>query len=526
LGRYWEQGAWSIPEGSNCIYFIGQWRLVMASMLRQALQHEILHLYIRCGAAWVDALALVRAADQLGLISLCRLGRRLRHLFFKSSRECDATQLRQSFDGAFRDLLKPPLLPIFKPVTKRIVLVTGSLAPGGAERQVANTVVGLASKPAESVLLLCDYLTAGKRQYNFFLPQVRAAGCQARQIVTRVSPEQPKLLPPCLKRVASRLPSGLVADVANLYWEFSEMRPEVVHAWLDWSNIRAGIAAALAGVPKIILSGRNLNPSHFDLYDLYMEPAYRVLASLPNVTLLNNSQAGADDYANWIGILPERIRVLRNGIDFGSTNRPSDQEIAELRRRHGIPEHAFVVGGAFRLAREKQPLLWVETAALVRQQIPEAYFILFGQGPMQKDVEAMSRSRKIADRLVLAGVTDQILSGMSMMDIFMLTSFGEGLPNVVLEAQWVGTPVVATEAGGTGEAVDRGVTGWIVEQPTANALAAQICRLYDAHQTRFSVREAGPAFVRSHFGLGRMIDETWAAYGYAPAADSNECRLQ
>ena len=42
-----------------------------------------------------------------------------------------------------------------------------------------------------------------------------------------------------------------------------ELKPAVVHAWLDWSNVRAGIAAVLAGVPRIILSGRNLNPSNF-----------------------------------------------------------------------------------------------------------------------------------------------------------------------------------------------------------------------------------------------------------------------
>jgi glycosyltransferase involved in cell wall biosynthesis len=417
---------------------------------------------------------------------------------------------------AFRHLLKQPLPDgaSFSPVAKRVVLVCSSLAPGGAERQVAYTLAGLASKPTESVQLLCDHLAPGEQRYDFYLPYVKAAGIRARQITTRANPGHMQHLPHRLREVERYLPSGLIADIANLYHEFIDLRPEVVHAWLDWSSIRAGIAAALAGVPKIVLCGRNLNPSHFNLYDFYMDPAYRALAALPNVTLLNNSQAGADDYADWIGIAPERIRVLRNGIDFGPQGRLSDDEIAALRAEYAIPKGAFVVGGVFRLLPEKRPLLWVETAAAVQRRIPNAYFIVFGLGPMKADMEAQARSFGISDRLVLAGVTDQALSAMSIMDVFMLTSYGEGLPNVVLEAQWVGTPVVATRAGGTGEAIDQGVTGWIVDEPSASALAAQVCALHVDPPLRVKARARGSAFVRSRFGLKRMIDETWSAYGY------------
>ncbi len=77
----------------------------------------------------------------------------------------------------------------------------------------------------------------------------------------------------------SRLPEDLAADIKALYEEFVALRPEIVHAWLDWDNVRAGIAAVLAGVPTIILSGRNLNPKHFQFYRPYMDAAYRVGAA-------------------------------------------------------------------------------------------------------------------------------------------------------------------------------------------------------------------------------------------------------
>ena len=76
-----------------------------------------------------------------------------------------------------------------------------------------------------------------------------------------------------------------------------------------------------------MISGRNINPSHFALYQPYMDPAYRVLAQLSNVTIINNSRAGADDYADWIGIPRDRIRVVHNGVDFGSRGRLSAQRL-------------------------------------------------------------------------------------------------------------------------------------------------------------------------------------------------------
>jgi glycosyltransferase involved in cell wall biosynthesis len=336
-----------------------------------------------------------------------------------------------------------------------------------------------------------------------------------RQIKSRISPGERRRLPVRLAEVAAALPDGLVADIANLYWEFSELRPEIVHAWLDWSNVRAGLAAALAGVPKVLVSGRNLNPSHFALYASYMDPAYRALAKCPNVVILNNSNAGAHDYADWIGIARDRIRVIRNGIDFGTRGRLSPAETAGLRRSHGIPEQAFVVGGVFRFAEEKRPLLWIDAAKLIADRIPGVDFVLFGTGYMRDEMEACIRAYGLVDRFSLPGVTDDVLSVMSMMDVFMLTSSGEGIPNVVLEAQWVGTPVVATNAGGTAEAVDPDVTGWILDDVSAQALAHRVHVLFTDRDLQQSVRKRGPALVRARFGVKRMIDETWTAYGYA-----------
>jgi glycosyltransferase involved in cell wall biosynthesis len=216
------------------------------------------------------------------------------------------------------------------------------------------------------------------------------------------------------------------------------------------------------------------------------------------------------------GPSPRELHSLRNGIDFGSRARVEDSEVATIRRALGIPEHAFVVGSMFRFAAEKRPLLWIDTAAFVAKRIPQAHFLIFGQGHMKAEMEARVVDVGLGDRFTIAEVTHDILSAMSIMDVLMLTSFGEGTPNVVLEAQWVGTPVVATQAGGTAEAVDSGVTGWIVADASPQTLANRVVELYANPNLQQRARDRGLEFLRSRFGVGRMIEETWEAYGMAP----------
>ncbi len=244
-----------------------------------------------------------------------------------------------------------------------------------------------------------------------------------------------------------------------------------------------------------------------------MDPAYRALASLPNVTFLNNSRAGADDYADWIGISRDRIKVIHNGIAFGDRRRPTFDAIGVARRELGIAEGRFVVGGVFRFEEEKQPLLWLDVAAQVRRAIPEAHFLVYGQGSLRTTMEAKIRDLDLGDSVTLAGVTDDPLESMSLMDVFLLTSYGEGLPNVLLEAQWVGTPVVCTKAGGAPEAIDPGVSGWVVDVNSPEALAEAIIKIHRNPSLAASAALRGPLFVRRHFGMSRMIAETLDAYG-------------
>ena len=500
----WLGSNWALPAEARRVYVFGSWRVLGRRALVSAVERRLELLAVSCGPFWLPV--------PLGLLErLLKLRGTLPNILLTP--------------GLFRRALADARESTDY-VPGRVVLVCGSLAPGGAERQVVNTLVGLAGRQLESVQLLCDFLTADQpSRYDFYLPLLRRAGIPAREIairMARVDAASP-VLPAAFRRVVPRMPAHLAADIANLYLEFRALKPEVVHAFLDWSNVRAGVAAALAGVPRIVLSGRNVNPSHFALYQRYMDPIYKALADRPEVSLVNNSAAGARDYEAWLGLKRDRIAVLRNGVDFGGAGRAAPERIRSIRAGLGVPEDAKLIGGMFRLYPEKRPMLWVDAAAEIARRHPEARFVIYGHGVLEQELRRHIGESGLAERLVLAGVTDDVLDVLSALDVFLLTSFKEGTPNVVLEAQWVGTPVVAVDAGGTREALEEGRTGWIVDPPTATGLADRVSALLDAPALRHTVQNTGPDFVETRFGLRRMIDETLAAYGYdarlAPRAD-------
>ena len=395
-------------------------------------------------------------------------------------------------------------------VPGRLVMVCGSLQPGGAERQLVNAARGLARRGIRDITVLCAHLAPRQPEaYDFFAPELAAAGIVARQIC-RPSPLY-ATLPPGLLEVAARLPTALVCDAADFWRQLVSLRPAVVHAWLDWSNIRAGIAAVLAGVPRIVLSGRNLNPSRFFFHEPVMRAAYRALLSQPGVVLVNNSVAGARDYADWLGVAAEGIGVVYNAVDLPAPD--GNAAIAE-RRRIGVPDAALLVGSMFRFSPEKRPFLWLDTAIAILARRSDVIFALYGAGPMRAEIGARVAALGLEQRVILPGLSGNALAALGAMDLFLLTSEAEGTPNTVIEAQWAGIPVIACPAGGVAEAFLPGETGILVPRVDPEAIADAVLRLAADRDWRERLRSTGPEFVASRFGLDRMVGELIAQYDF------------
>jgi len=376
-------------------------------------------------------------------------------------------------------------------------MLTPSLAAGGAERQLVLTARGLATR-GWTVEVAAKHLE---------IP----AGCDALRGDLGAIPVfavAAKDTAPAGRALADgglqALPPDFFALLADLHALILDRRPTVVHAWMDEMAAAGGLAAAMAGVPRIVLAGRNLAPHHFGVPQLgAIAGVMRALADDPRVVLVNNSRAGAADYARWLDVQEHRIGVVRNGFV------PiADGDRSAWRRRLGIPAEAPVIGGLFRLAPEKRPLLWMEVAARVLDRISDAHFVIFGDGPLRPTMEQRAERLRLRGRIHLPGVTSEREDAFAAFDLFLLTSVHEGTPNVVLECQWLGLPMVVTGAGGVVEAV---AEPELIDDHPDTLAEAVVARL-----GRASVRRHD--WIERRFGLARMIDETETLFGGSVAS--------
>jgi glycosyltransferase involved in cell wall biosynthesis/tetratricopeptide (TPR) repeat protein len=411
-------------------------------------------------------------------------------------------------------------VPPYDPVRRRIAVVSASLAPGGAERQVVNMLRGLAAQHLDLDLsLFCISLSKQGRR-DFYLPMLDDTGVD----VVVYDPNSlrdylrtPEVAP--YARLIRRFPEDMVGPIAHWLIEFRRRRPEVVHAWQDSTNLTAVVAALLAGVPRIILCTRSVRPDNpRRRLKRFMQDAYRTVLAHPSVVLSNNSRAGANDYADWLGLEPKAVEVVYNGIDFDKLEQSVDLDAAgRVRTDLGIPLDAPILGSAFRMSEEKRPSLWVEVAGAVARQDPRVHFIVCGDGPERRDMSELAARLGIADRLHLPGPQTNIASWYKAMDVVMLTSRHEGLPNVLLEAQCLGVPVVAPDVGGMSETVWQGTTGWTIKDANAALLAERVLHCIANVEWRQGARAAAPSFVKKRFGMQAMLQRTLEVYGISGA---------
>jgi glycosyltransferase involved in cell wall biosynthesis len=131
-------------------------------------------------------------------------------------------------------------------------------------------------------------------------------------------------------------------------------------------------------------------------------------------------------------------------------------------------------------------------------------------------MQEAARREGIADRVIFAGEMADPKPALAAMQVFLLASREEGLPNVVIEAQAQSVPVVTTRAGGAPEAIDPDKSGIVVDRADPAALATEVLRVLDNRAWAEAASTRARAFVAERFGEARMLDETLRQYGIAP----------
>lgn len=161
------------------------------------------------------------------------------------------------------------------------------------------------------------------------------------------------------------------------------------------------------------------------------------------------------------GVRPEQCLLLENGVDTTEYTRTHSPD--EAKARLGLPRHRLIVGAVGRLSEEKGFDLLIRALATLLGQGLDAHLIIAGEGDDRSRLEVLIRELGLSERVQLLGYRSDTLLLYQAMDVFALSSHREGLPNVVLEAMALETPLVATRVAGVPRLVEDGVNGLLVD---------------------------------------------------------------
>jgi glycosyltransferase involved in cell wall biosynthesis len=262
------------------------------------------------------------------------------------------------------------------------------------------------------------------------------------------------------------------------------------------------LAAALARVPAVIATAQ-----------LFVNLPARYCGAVPQrfVTKIVNryiavSQHVAERLVETSRIPAEKITVVYNGVRLAAFNRPANPALRAVLTRGSIGRP--IVLTAARLAEQKGHRYLLKAAALV----PQAVFILAGDGPDRAELEAEAAKLGLQERILFLGYRDDVSDLLACCDLFVLPSLFEGLPLSILEAMAANKPVIATAIGGNDEAILHGETGLLVPPADPQALAAAIQTILSKPDFARTLSASGKARVYEQFSAEAMVRAVTQVY--------------
>ena len=258
-------------------------------------------------------------------------------------------------------------------------------------------------------------------------------------------------------------------------WSFDRVRligrllraeqPRVFHAHLRWplTCTEGLLAAKMTGIPAVVATQHLFVEIHSRLARLQQQ---MVAAGVHRYIAV--SQAVSYQLRETLWRFSQRkVQVVHNGIPLSPFSRPVDRSLRDTLKRGSEQPVVLTIG---RLDGQKGYQYLLAAAA----QVPDALFVIAGEGPERATYEALVRDQGLHDRVTFLGHRDDIPELLASCDLFVLPSLFEGLPLVVLEAMAAGKPLVASAIGGTSEAVVHGETGLLVPPADPEALSTAI----------------------------------------------------
>lgn len=290
-------------------------------------------------------------------------------------------------------------------------------------------------------------------------------------------------------------------------WKLSrivkELRPDIVHAHDPHAVAVTALALSFltsGRSPGLIASRRvafHLKGNAFSRWKYHQVDCFVAASQAIHRMLVED------------GIDPTRVVTVYEGIDM---HRVQAEPAANIHAEFWLPTHAPIVGAVAALTQEKGHKYLIDAAALVVREVPDARFVILGEGDLRPALERQIRELHLDRHVLLPGFRADILAFIRSFDLFVMSSLAEGLGTSLLDAMALSKATVASDTGGIPEVVSHNETGLLVSPRDPRALATAISQLLKDHERRERMGRAGLERVTRLFTAERMVEKTLDAY--------------
>lgn len=373
------------------------------------------------------------------------------------------------------------------PKSNLLYIIT-KLELGGAQKQLLSLIGGL-DKDKFRVFLL----TAGK---GLLLPDaLRIDGLTVKKSGYLERPINP------LKDLLALI---------EIYRFIKYNNIGIVHTHSSKAGILGRLAGRLAGARIIIhtVHGWSFNgyqPALMRAFYLWLE---RLAARFTDKLIVVSNYDKEKGLDNRIASR-NKYALIRYGIDYSQF----DIKGRDIKKELGIRQDEPVAGMIACFKPQKSPQDFIKLASLIREGLPNAKFLLIGDGELRMEIETLINKLNLKESVILTGWRMDIPEILSTLDVFVLTSLWEGLPISALEAMASAKPVVATDTGGIAEAVTNGKTGFLFPPRNVDRLAKELAVLLKDKELSARMGRQARESLGHNFAFANMLEESENLYG-------------
>ena len=291
--------------------------------------------------------------------------------------------------------------------------------------------------------------------------------------------------------------------IFKLYRLIKDSKIDILHTYLFHANILGRVLGRLARVPVIISSIRVMERRRHHLWiDWLTNRMVDVETCVCEAVRKFTIEKGK--------IEPRKLVTIPNAIDVQQYELNMDVE--QKKRELGLGSSHSILGVVGRLHKQKGHIYLLKAMRQIIKEYPGAVLLVMGDGPLRMRLRQVCSKLLIHMYVKFLGLRHDIKEITALIDVFILPSLWEGMPNVLLEAMALGRPIVATRVGGVDEMIEDGTSGVLVPPADKKALAEAVIHLLGRPDKGRGLGQMARKQVARRFPIEGMVKRTEKLY--------------